>query len=110
MPTSTPKPGIPVRGSQTGRPIMALLDLLGHRWTLRVIFELRDGPLRFRALQDSCDNISPTMLNTRLKQLREVGIAQKVDAGYCLTNLGQEFWVAFGPLRDWAQRWAASQK
>ena len=35
---------IAVRGSRTGRPIMALLDLLGRRWTLRIIWELRDGP------------------------------------------------------------------
>ena len=41
----TPRPGRPVRGSQTGRPIMALMDLLGRRWTLRVIWELRDGRL-----------------------------------------------------------------
>ena len=25
-----------VRGSRTGRPIMALLDLLGRRWSLRI--------------------------------------------------------------------------
>ena len=30
-----------VRGSRTGRPIMALLDLLGRRWTLRILWELR---------------------------------------------------------------------
>ena len=34
-----------VRGSRTGRPVMALLDLLGRRWTLRIVWELRDGPL-----------------------------------------------------------------
>ncbi|HJV56497.1 MAG TPA: transcriptional regulator, partial [Methylomirabilota bacterium] len=39
---STPRPGWPVRGSRTGRPIMALMDLLGRRWALRVIWELRD--------------------------------------------------------------------
>ena len=38
-------PGQPVRGSASGRPIMALLDLLGRRWALRILWELRDGPL-----------------------------------------------------------------
>ena len=28
----TPKPGRPVRGSRSGVPVMALLDLLGRRW------------------------------------------------------------------------------
>ena len=59
----TPRPGRPVRGSRTGRPIMALLDLLSRRWTLRVIWELREGRLTFRALQDACGGMSPTVLN-----------------------------------------------
>src|SRR5256885_7052823 len=42
-----------VRGSTTGRPIMVLLDLLGRRWVLRIVWELRDEPRRFRELQDS---------------------------------------------------------
>ena len=33
---ATPKPGTRVRGSRTGKPIMALLDLLGRRWALRI--------------------------------------------------------------------------
>ena len=48
---ATPRPGRRVRGSETGRPIMALLDLLGRRWALRVGWELRNGPLGFRELQ-----------------------------------------------------------
>ena len=39
---TTPKPGRRVRGSATGRPIMALLDLLGRRMTLRILWELRE--------------------------------------------------------------------
>jgi len=38
---------------------MALLDLLGQRWTLRILWELRDAPLTFRALQNACDSVSP---------------------------------------------------
>ena len=55
-----------VRGSATGRPIMAVLDLLGRRWSLRVLWELRDGPLTFRALQAACDDISPSVLQQRV--------------------------------------------
>ena len=67
---STPRPGRPVRGSKTGRPIMALMDLLGRRWALRVIWELRDGRLTFRALQEACGGVSPTVLNQRVRELR----------------------------------------
>ena len=40
---TTPLPRRRVRGSATGRPIMALLDLLGRRMTGRILWELRDG-------------------------------------------------------------------
>ncbi len=61
-----------VRGSRSGRPIMALLDLLGRRWTLRIVWELRDDrSLTSRALRTACDDASPTVLQTRLSELRE---------------------------------------
>ena len=69
-----PKPGRLVRGSDSGRPIMALLDLLGRRWALRMIWELRDTPLTFRELRERCDAMSPTVLNQRLHELRESAI------------------------------------
>ncbi len=95
-----------VRGSRTGRPIMALLDLLGRRWTLRVLWELRDGPLPFRALQERCEGMSSSVLNERLRELRAAGIARLGEGGYELTGEGRELLELFGPLNDWAQRWA----
>ena len=71
----TPKPGRPVRGSRSGVPVMALLDLLGRRWTMGVLWNLsKGGPCTFRELQERCEAISPTVLNSRLKELREVGL------------------------------------
>ena len=76
-----PKPGKPVRGSKTGRPIMALLDLLGRRWVLRMGWELRDGrTLSFRGLQEACGGLSPTVLNQRLRDLREAGLVELAEA------------------------------
>ncbi|MEQ9643372.1 MAG: helix-turn-helix domain-containing protein [Alphaproteobacteria bacterium] len=103
---TTPKPGHPVRGSTTGRPIMALLDLLGRRWTLRVIWELRDEALTFRALRSRCDDVSPTMLNRRLAELRDAGIVA-AEGGYALTGPGLELLQAILPLQRWADDWAA---
>ena len=79
-----------VRGSRTGRPIMALLDLLGRRWTLRIIWELRDGPLTSRALRTACDDASPTVIQARLSELREAGLVELLPGdGYRLTAVGQ---------------------
>ena len=102
-----PRPGRPVRGSRTGRPIMALIDLLGRRWALRIIWELRETRRTFRALQEACGGVSPTVLNARLAELR---LGRLVDAagggGYGLTPLGRELIEVFLPLVEWSRRWA----
>jgi DNA-binding HxlR family transcriptional regulator len=105
-----PRPGRPVRGSETGRPIMALLDLLGRRWALRVIWELRDGPLSFRQAQARCDAISSSVLNDRLAELRAAGIVETGDEGYALTPEGRELLDAYRPLDAWAERWAERER
>src|SRR5215217_463752 len=108
MTTPVPLPGRPVRGSQTGRPVMALLDLLGRRGTLRLLWELRDGhPQSFRLLRSSADGMSPSVLNTRLKELREAGMVELGEAGYVLTSAGQELIKHLKPLNRWAEDWAA---
>ena len=95
-----------VRGSRTGRPIMVLLDLLGRRWTLRILWELREVPLTSRALRTACDEASPTVLNARLKELREAGLVELGAAGYGLTALGRELNATFLPLHRFADRWS----
>ena len=96
----------PVRGSRTGRPVMVLLDLLGRRWTLRILWELyASSPLSFRELRDSCDDMSPSVLNQRLRELREARIVQLDDEGFELTDDGRELMRLFKPVSSWAKRW-----
>src|SRR4029079_891706 len=97
-----------VRGSQTGRPIMALLDLLGRRWSLRIIWELREGPLTSRALRTACDDASPTAIQGRLYEPREAGLVELLPGdGYGLTRLGNDLRESFLPLYQFAERWSA---
>ncbi len=96
-----------VRGSRTGRPIMALLDLLGRRWSLRILWELREQSMTSRALRTACDEASPTVLNERLKELREAGFIELVPAsGYGLTQMGRELRETLMPLHRFAGRWS----
>jgi DNA-binding HxlR family transcriptional regulator len=97
-----------VRGSRTGRPVMALLDLLGRRWTLRIIWELREErALTSRALRTACDEASPTIMQARLSELREAGFVELLQGdGYRLTALGNELGENFQPLQRFAERWA----
>ncbi|MBI3217795.1 MAG: helix-turn-helix transcriptional regulator [Mycobacterium sp.] len=85
---------------------MALLDLLGRRWAMRVIWELRGGALTFRQLQQRCIGVSATALNSRIHELRDAGIVGSGAQGYHLSAEGQELLEAYEPLRLWAHRWA----
>ena len=101
----------PARTTASDRPqrakeaINAALALFNRRWALRVLWELRGEPMSFRALQSACGDLSPTVLNQRLAELREAALVEAGAAGYALAPLGRELIVAFGPLTAWALRW-----
>ncbi len=87
---------------------MALFDLLGRRWALRVIWELREGrALNFRELLAACE-IAPSVLNTRLAELRETKIVAHGADGYALTAQGLALLDLLMPLHDWAEDWKKS--
>ena len=85
---------------------MAALDLLGRRWALRVLWELRDGPLGFRALQAACDGMSSSVLRDRLHELTEAVLVERRDDAYQLTTLGADLGNSLAPLTRWADRWS----
>ena len=107
---SAPRPGAAVRGSTTGRPLMAALDLLGRRWALRILWELRHGPLGARALRARCDDMSPSVLYDRLAELSSAGLIARDDTGgYALTAHGRSLERALRPLDAWSERWAGDR-
>jgi DNA-binding HxlR family transcriptional regulator len=90
---------------------MAALDLLGRRWTLRVLWELRDGdPVSFRELRERCDAMSTSVLNQRLAELRAAGLVQAGEGGYGLTKAGMQLKDALEPLDRWARGWARGRR
>ena len=107
--TSGSKPiarlGEPVRGSQSGQPIMVLFDLLSRRWAMGILWNLAEGPRTFRDLQARCGSASPSVLNTRLKELRSVGLIKNTTDGYALTDTGRDLFGHLEPLGDWAMEW-----
>ena len=86
---------------------MAALDLLGRRWALRLLWELRAESLGARALRERCDEMSSRVLYERLGDLGEAGLITKDEAGdYMLTVLGAELGRALEPLDQWSRQWA----
>ena len=101
-----PPPGQPAEEAGTRRPIMALLELLGRRWTLRVLWELRSGPVpSFRELQSRCGGVSSSVLADRLTELREAGIVERADDGYRLSARGSELAEVVLLMARWAADW-----
>ena len=85
---------------------MAALDLLGRRWTLRLLWEFRDGPVGARGLLDRCGGLSSSVLYERLRELLAAGLIDRDEGGaYQLTQLGTELGAALEPLDEWAKRW-----
>lgn len=85
---------------------MALFDLLGRTWAMGVIWQLQDGPYTFRELQERCESIAPSILNSRIKDLKEAGIVERTLDGYQLTKRGNELTKLLQPFGEWSKNWA----
>ncbi|MEK0097817.1 winged helix-turn-helix transcriptional regulator [Streptomyces sp. NPDC056121] len=85
---------------------MAALDLLGRRWTLRILWELSHAPAGFRELQRRCERMSSSVLSTRLHELTGARLLALHDDAYHLTPLGEHLVEALTPLQAWSRRWA----
>jgi DNA-binding HxlR family transcriptional regulator len=85
------------------RAMVAALDLLGRRWALRLVWELRRDPLGFGDLRDRAQ-ISPSVLSTRLGELRDAGVLEQDPAGrYRLTGAGRELARLLYEMNRWAE-------
>ena len=90
---------------------MVLLDLIGRRMALRIIWELSRAaePLTFRELQTAAET-NPSVLNSRLRELREARIVERAADGYVLTSQGLSLLSTLWPLQAWADAWAAKAR
>lgn len=96
-------------GSTSSRPIMVLLDLLGKRWTLRVVWELGVAQtIRFLELQQQC-GISPTVLSKRLTELVLARIVEQDGRIYRLTEMGHQLLRTLLQLSSWSEEWMAAR-
>jgi DNA-binding HxlR family transcriptional regulator len=87
--------------------MLALLDLLGRRWALRILWELRMQPASFQALQRRCDSMSTSVLSQRLAELRDAQLIEKDQAGdYMLTEPGLRLLSRLDGIDEWTQEWS----
>jgi len=87
--------------------MLALLDLLGRRWALRIVWELRQQPASFQALQHRCDSMSTSVLSQRLGELSDAQLVEKNLAGeYALTDSGSRLLIRLDGIEQWTQEWS----
>jgi DNA-binding HxlR family transcriptional regulator len=87
--------------------MLALLELLGRRWALRIVWELRLEPATFHSLQLRCDSMSTSVLSQRLVELREAQLVEKDQGGsYRLTDPGSRLLARLDGIEEWTQEWA----
>ena len=79
------------------------LDLGARRWAFRIVWELRSGPLNFRKLQAACGGVSPSVLQRRLHELRDLDLVSNTPGvGYRLTADGEKLFMVLAQLDRWA--------
>ena len=88
----------------TTKPIERALDVLGRRWALRLIWELRRSTLTFSELRERT-GISPSVLSVRLGELVEAGVLER-DSGrrYRLSGRGRELARILYEVNRWAEQ------
>ena len=88
----------------------AALELLGRRWSLRLVWELRRDVCSFSKLREQT-GISPSVLSARLGELAEAGVIERDEARcYRLTASGRDLARLLFELNRWAERAGISSR
>ncbi|MBC3765151.1 winged helix-turn-helix transcriptional regulator [Neptunicella marina] len=93
------------------RPIMQILELFSKKWILRLLWELQDDMRGFREMRRICDDIPPTTLSKRLKELEQAGLIFKNEQDkWQISELGKSLEPTLMKLNQWANDWASDRK
>ena len=91
-------------------PVRDVLDRIGDKWSVLILRELRDGPLRFGVLRRQISDISQRMLTETLRNLQRDGfVSRRVystvppSVEYKVTDLGHSLLVPLGQLALWTE-------
>ena len=85
------------------RAVESVFELLGRRWALRLVWELRRSTLSFSELRERT-GISPSVLSARLRELVDSDVLERdVGRRYRLSGRGRELARILYELNRWAE-------
>jgi DNA-binding HxlR family transcriptional regulator len=98
--------------------ISPLFEFISRKWTLNILKHLNDnGTKRFNELMEEIDSINPRILSSRLKDLEEVGLVEKVKfkempprCNYNISSCGKDLISHFKDLDKWVDKWKINLK
>jgi DNA-binding HxlR family transcriptional regulator len=95
-------------GGATGCQAREILDRVGDKWSLVLIYLLAGRTMRFMELRRAIPQISQRMLTVTLRHLERDGLVQRtayptvpVTVEYCLTGLGCTLLQTINALIQW---------
>ncbi|WP_307206970.1 winged helix-turn-helix transcriptional regulator [Paenibacillus harenae] len=90
----------------------AAADILGKKWTGRIIRVLLGGPKRFKEIKEQIPEMSDKMLTDRMKELESQNIINRnvypempVRIEYDLTDKGRELQPVIESIQKWGEEW-----
>lgn len=90
-------------------PTRALLDQLADKWSVLILLAVKDGPVRFNALQRTVEGITQKMLGQTLRRLERNGLvtrrvlsAKPIAVEYGISSVGQSLAPIVEELRQWS--------
>jgi DNA-binding HxlR family transcriptional regulator len=101
-----------------GCPVAAFQKMISGKYKLRIVWDLKDGPLRYGEIRtgllrgaSGSAEITPRVLSRELKALTESGLIDRKDFGvvppkveYRLTRKGRSFVPVIAAIKDWGTR------
>lgn len=94
-------------------PVETTLMLIGDKWKVLILRDLRRGTMRFGELKKSVTGISQKVLTSNLRSMEENGLLTREvfpevppRVEYTLTELGH----SMGPILDAMEKWGKEYK
>ncbi len=92
---------MPKRSYQQNCALARALDVVGERWTLLLVRELLTGPKRYKELQANLPGMGTNLLAARLRELQELGVVDREERSYVLTERGRALEASVLALARW---------